>query len=274
MANKKYNLDELKACRKEWPDISEEAIPEQHRKKFAMRKKAIDMYIDGFSTKDIFEKTGVSHAHITEFISKALVIGSNRVMYGYEALIPNKRIINSDKKVVGKFNKLLEQYPDMKDFIVGNHYGDKKYTLEKNMNAKTLHRRFLNKCLDLGIQEHEYPFNTANMAYVTLCKYLKDLDDNNVDKAAKRESKDNMQKLYSTGMGERHTTNTVFPYNTVQVDGHIIDLLYNVEIVNIDGTTDKVPATRAWLFAVLLTVPEYYCVQYEGDINWTILKYE
>ena len=251
MANKKYNLEELRGYRDEWPDIPEEAVPEEHRKKFALRKKAVDMYIDGATTKDIYSQTGVSHTHISELLQRTLTIQDNGSLYGYEGLIPNKKIQIDQGDPLGKFNRLLVQRPELKDFIAGNYYGDKNYTTEKNMNAKTLHGKFLKKCLELGVQEHEYPFNTANMGYVTLCRFLKKMDAENVNKAAKRQSKDDMQKLYSTGIGERITRNTIVPFNTVQVDGHIIDLLYNVEIVNIDGTIDKIPATRAWLFAVI-----------------------
>lgn len=251
MANKKYNLEELKAYQDEWSDIPEEAVPEHLRKKFSLRKKAVDMYIDGSTTQEIFSRTGLSRVLVIRAIQRMLTIDANGNMLGYNGLIPNVKVNINNEIPPGDFNKLLSRYPELKDFIAGNHYGDKKYTTEKNMNAKTLHGKFLKKCFDLGIQEHEYPFNTANMGYVTLCKYLKDLDTMNVNKAAKRASKDDMQKICSTGIGERITRNTLYPFNTVQVDGHIIDLLYNVEIVNIDGTIDKIPATRAWLFAVI-----------------------
>ena len=60
-----------------------------------------------------------------------------------------------------------------------------------------------------------------------------------------------MQKLYSTGIGERYTTNSIAPFQTVQVDGHIIDMEYVIEIENIDGTKSKTIATRAWLIVVI-----------------------
>lgn len=43
----------------------------------------------------------------------------------------------------------------------------------------------------------------------------------------------------------------IAPYSCVQVDGHIIDMAYTVEIVNDDGTIERKEATRAWLFAVI-----------------------
>ncbi len=51
--------------------------------------------------------------------------------------------------------------------------------------------------------------------------------------------------------GERFSSDPLYPFSAVQIDGHIIDMLYTVEIPNTDGTASSIVATRAWLIAVI-----------------------
>ena len=248
MAAKKYNIHDLQSLRQQWQEIPIEAIPEKNRSLYQKRKEAVDMYIDGYGLLDIERITGISQKHISTFIKKCLITSQNE-MYGYQALIPNVKLGKSHS--VGRFLQLLEQYPSLSEFITGNYFGNKKYTLEKNMNLTTLHEKFLSECLRLGIQQHEYPFNTANRGYVSLCKYVRKIAFGDINKQAVRESENNRQKLRSTGIGKRYTTNTFFPFDVVQIDGHVLDLIYNIKIMNSDNTIHKTTATRAWMFAVI-----------------------
>lgn len=250
MATKKFNLEELRLIRKEWIEIPLDAIPEKYKSTFKDRKTAVDMYINGQKSSIITEQTNINYTYIPKLIEKCLRLDNDGSYYGYQALIPWFRTEESTLNTKN-FTRLLQDYPSLKDFIAGNYFGNKKYTLEKNMNLTTLHHKFLKECLRLGVQEHEYPFNTENRAYVSLSKYIKTLQKKHINKQAKRENKNNRQKLYSTGIGQRYMRTALAPFQTVQVDGHIIDLEYTIEIANIDGTISRTTATRAWLFAVI-----------------------
>lgn len=197
-----------------------EAIPEQYRALYNARKNAVDMYIDGQKSSDITQRTGIDYTNISRLIKKCLRTNCDGDYYGYQALIPKVKLHNTSEKQVatGRFIKLLTTYPSLKDFIAGNYFGDKKYTLEKNMNLTTLHQKFLKECLRLGVQEHEYPFNTENRAYVSLSKYIKILQKENINKQATRENKNNRQKIYSTGIGKRYSKTALAPFQAVQVD--------------------------------------------------------
>lgn len=250
MATKKFNLEELRLIREEWIEIPLDAIPEKYKSTFKDRKTAVDMYINGQKSSIITEQTNINYTYIPKLIEKCLRLDNDGFYYGYQALIPWFRTEESTLNTKN-FTRLLQDYPSLKDFIAGNYFGNKKYTLEKNMNLTTLHHKFLKECLRLGVQEHEYPFNTENRAYVSLSKYIKTLQKKHINKQAKRENKNNRQKLYSTGIGQRYMRTALAPFQTVQVDGHIIDLEYTIEIANIDGTISRTTATRAWLFAVI-----------------------
>jgi len=252
MANKRFNITEISEIRKTWNDIPIDVLSYEESIIFNKRKQAVNMYIDGCNISEISNITGVHPTRIGKLLKRCLEYDDNGEYIGYRALINYSRNNKSEKRNSnGNFSSLLKEYPTLKDFIEGCWYGDKKYTLEKNINCRTLHDKFLKECLRIGIPDYNYPFNTNNKGYVSLCKYVKDLDKKKIYKAATRESKDNMQKLLSTGYGLRYTANTYYPYSVVQIDGHIIDLMYNVEILNEDGSVDKTIATRAWVLAVI-----------------------
>ena len=82
MANKKYDIDELKLIRSSWNIIPIDAIPEEDRDSFSKRKLAIDMYIDNQKTEDIEKETGFCRTNIIRYLDKCLKIDSNGDYYG------------------------------------------------------------------------------------------------------------------------------------------------------------------------------------------------
>lgn len=272
MASKKYNLSDIKDMIGQWPDIPPEAIPENKREQFERRKKAIIMYADGCKGSEIYERTGIQHTHISKMLAKCMQYNENGLVIGFSALIPNLRITSNDTpNKDGNFGKLINEYPTLKDYIWGCWTGDRKYTNEHHMNYTTLHKDyFLKECERLGIQDYEYPFNTALKGYNALRGYIQALTLENAAKRAKRISRDDAQKLLSTGVGTRYTQIAIAPFSEVQVDGHKIDILYTVEFSETDGTTSRAIANRAWFLPVIDTATRCiigYSVSQETNYN-------
>lgn len=249
-----YDKKELEDAQKTWKKIPEDAVPSQHRDTFLKRKLAVEMYIGGNTLSEIEFKTGINRNQVIRCIHFAMSVDQAGQLYGESAFIPYamKNLPGDNlKKSRGNFGMLVNRFPELEEFIMGNYYGLSQYTLEKNMNFKTLHNKFLVKCKELGVQEYEYPFNTENLGYVSLINYIKSRAALNIASASMRESRDKRQKIMSTGHGVRYSTNPFAPYQMVQVDGHIIDLGYHIQVDLGDGTFSKVMATRPWLFVVI-----------------------
>ena len=145
----KLDLLELRQSREYWKNINIEALSTENREKFTKRKEAVDLYIDGVALKTIVERTGISGSEIIRFTKRCMEKDNEGNCKGYAALIPNKRV----KKTVDKLQKLFLEYPTLEAFVIGNYYGDKKYTLEHNMNIRTLHNKFIRECIRLGVQD-------------------------------------------------------------------------------------------------------------------------
>lgn len=254
MANKKYDLNKLQLDREDWIDIPDDVVPEKHRDTYKMRKMAINMYIDGYHYTNIEEKTGIKHNNMSKLLEKCLSLNENNIPYGYAGLIPGKRLNNdniNDDSTGNDFIRLLFTYPELESFIKGNYFGIAPYTLERVMNIKTLHEKFQRKCKELHISEKEYPFNTYSRGYYALYRYIKKIENENITLASNRMSKNIRNKLLSTGIGRKYTQNAIAPFNTVQVDGHIIDIIYTTQVRMPDGTIRIMPAHRCWVFAVI-----------------------
>lgn len=243
----KLDLLELRQNRERWEEINVEALSEQNRVKYMKRKEAVDLYIDGVAPKNIIERTGIPGSEILRYAKRCMEIGKDGKCNGYIALVPNKHV----KNTTDKMQQLLLVHPSLKSFIIGNYYGDRKYTLEYNMNIRTLHTKFLEECIRLGVQEYDYPFTLKDKGYTALYRYVKQLESAMPNLTISRENKDTQQKFKSTGYGETSNIIPLAPFSCVQLDGHKIDMLYTVDVENEHGEIISMPATRAWLIVVI-----------------------
>ena len=70
MANKKYNIEELRQARSMWTEPLISTVPESKRSRYMLNKQAVDMYIDGESVKKITEMTGIPGSRMVSLIEK------------------------------------------------------------------------------------------------------------------------------------------------------------------------------------------------------------
>lgn len=281
MKSNKSNLQFLQIARNEWESPCFDAVPENKREEYRKRVKAVDMYIDGKSNALIEKVTKVQKSHIFRYVQYCLSENEFGKMAGYEALIPyirKKEVTRQDDSCSssGLFNLLLANYPELKEFIIGNFTGDKKYTLEKAMTFTSLHNKFLLKCRDLGIGVDDYPFNTQSQAKMSLRRYVCSITDKNPNLQESRLDSNAKQIQNSTGINNPYSKSAVIPYSTVQIDGHIIDLIYTTEVELDDGRIIRKECTRCWLIAVIDVATRCilgYSLSQEANYNqYDILK--
>ncbi len=260
MRNKKYNILDLRQNRDEWSPIKTELWEQIKKDTYDKRKKAVDMYIDDFSAQEIFAATGIAHDKVAKLVARCIKLDSiTGKQYGYAGLIPNKKLNNniptdfknSTYKTKGSFKALLLKYPSLDIFIKNTYWGKGNNSLEKCISPSNLHKKFLNECRKLKIQDYEYPFNTVDNAQRTFYAYLKKIEKEYPDLAITRENQNVQQKYFSTGIGKSIRPVPLAPFSVVQIDGHKIDMLYTVEVINKHGELVRMPAMRMWLIAVI-----------------------
>jgi transposase InsO family protein len=259
MAEKKYNLIELKNQSAEWKDVCVDFMKPDEKEYFLTRKKAVDMYIEGISLKEISRITSLPHQRISKLIELCIDIDPiTGKQYGYEILICKRKKIktvgkmkNTTEKSKGSFESLLLKYPTLRTFLEEVFFNQNGKTLSKNTNVTNLHHMFLEECRKLKIQDYEYPFISKDKAQRTFYSYMRQLENSSIDLLAQRQNKDIRQKLYSTGMKQILRPVPLSPYAVIQIDGHKIDMLYTVEVRNKHDEIILMPATRMWLIAVI-----------------------
>lgn len=261
MRERKYNILELQQERLEWKTVYCDALEHDRQQVYLKRKKAVDMYIDGIELDAITAQTGIAKQNISRLVQKCIQINpTTNKPYGYCGLIYKKKTKDNVKSITlhnntsctkGSFKALLYAHPSLITFIEDNYFGKNGATLEKRISNSNLHKKFLEECRRLNIQDYEYPFNTVDKARRTFYIYLDKISVEHANDAIKRESQDAQQKYYSTGLGERSRTYPLTPFSTVQIDGHKLDVIYTVEVKNKHGEIILKPATRMWLIAVI-----------------------
>lgn len=260
MRNKKFNLLDLRRYRENWKEIKTELWSNDKRNLFVRRKKAVDMYIDDFPVQKIFNDTGIRSDKVAKLIERCIKTDEETgEQYGYVGLIPNKKLSSNvytveqhlTTKAKGSFKSLLLQYPSLDLFIKNAYLKKTQSSFEKKISPSNLHKKFLEECKKLKIQDYEYPFNTKDGAQRTFYKYLKKIEQDYFNLAITREDKNVQQKYFSTGIGRSMRPTPLAPFSVVQLDGHKIDMLYSVEVINKHGELIRMPAMRMWLIAVI-----------------------
>ncbi|MBR2928827.1 MAG: hypothetical protein IKC24_06690 [Oscillospiraceae bacterium] len=238
----------LRTLRETWTEVNTTGMSEADAAKFKKQKLAVDLYIDDTPNDIIVSRTGLTKARICQLAKKcATPVSTTGEIPGYNALIPGKILSPAQTKL----ELFFDEYPEIKNKIKGTYFGDKAYTSERRTNIRSLHSIFIEECRIAGVQDYEFPFTLKDYGYSRFCEYIAKMRDEEMMLAIKREGKDQRQQFLSTGYGKSLAINPKAPYDMVQIDGHIIDVLTVVTTEGIDGVEITDIATRMWLIAVI-----------------------
>ncbi len=249
-----------------WTNVFIDSLPQEQQTLFLARKKAIDLYLENQKTvKEISKITGIEISEIGRFVNRCLENDSSGILWGYRALIPGKRLkqyqrkgsINTLKetnirKMQGLFEFLLECYPDIKEKIEQLHFKKQKRSVsDPIMRIKHLHKHFLDACRAAGIKPNQYPFNTENLGYKSLCRYVKQLEAANFYQSSTRYGEDAARRARSTGIGSPNSIKALQPFECVQFDGHLIDLIIALIFYSPEGDEIIKVLDRIWLLVII-----------------------
>lgn len=262
---KDFDLCFLIEERKLWKIVEESCLSNEQRLKYLNRKKAVDMYIDGYTASSISNATGLKgKGEAKRLLMKCMQSDEYGNYLGYAALLPYKHLSTGNIRTkdqtlffsssvgnAGLFYRLLREYPELKDYIDGLYFGKIKTTLEKNMSVKVIHRKFLDKCRNIGIKEYEYPFTVQSKAIRSLYDYINKLKELNFTSLQPRLDNDAYKKLTSTGIGQPILLPEIRPYSVVQIDGHKIDCITTIEITTPKGDKETKTIQRFWLLTII-----------------------
>jgi transposase InsO family protein len=260
MANKQFDLIKLNELRRSWKTVNFECLKKSDLNTYSNRKLAVDMYIDGYTSKEIEGVTNIKASKYSNMIKRCLELDLKGIMYGYTGLIPKKHIKKYQRKQAviddstnhsGALSKLFEEYPEIKEYIDDTYLQRDEKNLEKNIKTSTLFEKFTDKCIAAGIKENEYPFNTNNLGKRSFYSYINELEKSRSNDAIMRYNQNSIQKYQSTGIGTTLDFERLLPYSRVQIDGHKVDFVATVQIADENGDISYVPLQRYWLLTLI-----------------------
>ncbi|WP_142830063.1 DDE-type integrase/transposase/recombinase [Planococcus soli] len=239
-----------------WEEVYTLDLSKEQQEDFMRKKKAINLFLKTeMSVKSILEQTRLNSETLYYFVNRCLTLNEDGGIYGYKALLPYFRIksyeVNSyNKSYTGNFSKLLTDYPDLEKLLVEEYFNkNKKVVREKKQSYKNIHKKFVNKCSDLGISKDHYPFTSSTFAYKSITRFLNSLA--NGSQKANLTSKEALMINRNVNNTTNAYTHVVRPFERVEFDAHVIDAIFS--IVTYTPSGDKIinNMSRVWLLCVI-----------------------
>lgn len=253
-----------------WPEVDETLLDEDTRKLYLARKRAVDAYLAGEASLDAIERdTGIAPSNTIRMANRCVQLHKDGRIWGYRALIKHQHVkqyrrnlpINdipfesTDKSGrAGAFMQLLESYPALQTFIDGHflkrNVRKNRIIYDNKITTDQLHTSFLDACREQGIHESEYPLSQHDQGLRSLYEYVKQLKHSHMlEYVRAHASSDAARLLEGTGQGPS-PLRPERPYQTVEIDGHRIDMNLTV-VINDPFGSKVVPIKRGWLLAVI-----------------------
>lgn len=250
-----------------WPTPDEGALKEGDLKEYLSRKQAIKAYLEGHSDRYIRESFSVSLVHIYRLITeRCLAPHPDGLIYGWRALIPYIHINPYRRKKavkVGKFGEgaagamqtVLDVHPDLrKAFEKRILKSSKLDELGPSKRPRQAHWKwFLGRLREFGYEiRQEWPFNTENNGYVTVCRYIDTVLENNPQKAVQAIGGPDLKRKFLCGDGVDRPIREVF--QRVEMDAHKIDGRFCVMLPQPYGGYVTRIVHRIWVLVIIEVV--------------------
>lgn len=253
-------LDDLE----NWPTPDEGAFTEKIRNQYLNRKNAAKAYLSGFSDETLKSKYNLSLIQVYRLLTeRCLVTHPDGLIYGWRGLIPHLRIksyvrsksIKIDEYGYGSAGSLqavLNQHPELRaafekkilKFPLKNTLGEIKQPRQAQW------KWFLDQLRKLGYeQNNQWPFNTKNMGYVAICKYINQVLTANPKQAALALGGPEVAKKLIAGDGVDRPVSKVF--QRVEMDAHKLDGRFCVMMPSLDGDYHPKIIYRVWVIVII-----------------------
>lgn len=250
-----------------WATVDPSLLDEEQAVRYINLEEAVSDYLSDIQVDKICKEKDITKQGLIRLVKRCLIPHPDGRIWGFRALISNtrqkmyERTAKSNKKTnfthggdSGELIRIFDRFPEIKDKI-DNFYlkrFEKDVVHEARIPYKSIHKRFIDICREVGITYNEYPFTTANRGYVALWKYLKKLAAQEQNRATRtRYGKDNARKLKSQGESESEKEEVVRPYQRVEFDAHLLDVFCTLKIPSIFGGYVERVLDRIWLLLII-----------------------
>ena len=247
-----------------WPTPDEGALQGDLRARYFSRKKAVQLFLAGASESVIKAAGSIGAKQAYRLVrERCLAPHSDGLVYGWRGLIPYLRIqsyhrrkkIRVDKfglGAAGAMQTLLDLYPELRrkfeKRILSSHPVDK---LSETKKTRISHSRwFLTELRQLGCeQRNEWPFNTLNLGYMSVCRFVDSVLKAHPRAAALLIGGPDLAKKLSSGDGVDRPINRFM--QRVEMDAHKLDGRFCISIPMMNGGHKDKIIHRLWVVVII-----------------------
>ncbi len=243
-----------------WQPVDVSNLDKRRLEKFHMNKRALKLY---FNTDDnidqICKKANIGRSALFRLVKRATLIQTDGLPLEYLACISRYRLKQYERKTLsdagtaGRFHQFLHSHPGLKDQLDGLALGaiELNFSRVKGSHFKSLWKRFRKMCSSSGIDiSNAYPFSNKDGGREAVRRYVHAIRQTNFVAAARI--------AHGSGAARFAAANsllappvTLTPYSRAQLDGHLIDALFNVRIQDPQGNDQDLLLSRIWLLVLI-----------------------
>ena len=249
---------------KTWPTIFEPGLGTKVSR-YLKRKRAVIEYLSGASDATLKRQYGIGTKGVYRLIRRCLEVHRDGQIYGWRGLVPYARqepyrrtkvitVNGAGKGAAGALTTVLALEPELGERfnkrILKAPSDDK---LEEKRNRTAHWRWLLGELRKKGYEiSHEWPFNTENMAYVSVCRYVKAVLAANPTQGAMIEGGKEAQKKMKSGDGVERPVERLL--QRVEMDAHKTDGRFCVLFPRGDASYAAKIVHRLWVIVLLEVV--------------------
>lgn len=251
---------------KGWPGVKDDALVSQQAERFRARKKAIEMYAEGFPLDEVMAATGIDKTRLPRLLRGCLALADDGQIQGFRSLIPGVRqklyertapekpkLPQAKGGKSGLFQATLRRFPELEKELVDLILKKPRrgITHEKKIRAVDLHQFFLARLSKLGVTKNEWPFRTQHLGRRSVFKYMKAIKDEHFAAAVMAREEEPARAHLATGKGIPPLITFEEPFGAVELDAHRIHAFFSVLFNTPEGTQVRVQLERLWLLAMV-----------------------
>ncbi|MGC8213140.1 hypothetical protein [Ralstonia pseudosolanacearum] len=230
-----------------WPEPNVEGMPDRVQRMYLKRKEAVLLYLGNVPCRRIETQCGITLRRTRTLLKRCLTADEAGRLYGYFGLLPHFRLHRYRREApvdanlslksrgcAGALSQLLRRMPDVKDWL------DERIIAAPKRNATTIDRwvdlrdAFLEKLLEQGVTDRDWPFCRRNRAYQALRTYARGLLVDSQPQAQGRSARAPLIRALR-------------PLSILQMDYQVAGAACVLRLKNAKGDVVRVPVHRWYL---------------------------
>lgn len=248
-----------------WPTVAWARAHRRATKIFRTREEATLRYCRRETLRSIEAATGVPFSAMRRLYERCLQPHADGRLQGLRALIPYKRVklYRRSAKVAraggagkaGAFQQLLDRHPELEALIVTELRAHHVVLKEGSQGLvvgglSALHKRFRQRCLELGLTERDYPLVQAEQGIRSLAVAVKSIAARSFEQAARAalaQKRSGGVRPDAAGL----PLVAAIPFDAVEFDGHRVDVRLRIVFERVAGVEESFEIERVWLLTII-----------------------